>query len=85
MKGTRYMRISLQERERRLILALGSEWSTRTQIAERLGKSRLNTGEVTSLDYLAANGRIEKDLQTHPDYPGSNRWVYRAKGGVSVK
>lgn len=69
-------------RDRELLKALqslGAGWHSRTAIAAKLGRKRLNPGDVVILDVLSASGKVEKQLGKGPR-PNVAMWEYRLKG-----
>jgi hypothetical protein len=75
------MQVAIEDKEHEMmaaVKALGPGWHDRQDIADHMGKNRLNPAEVTVLDVLVMTGKLEKALQTG-DQPHVNRWVYRIK------
>lgn len=62
-----------------IIRAQGGEWVTRSHIADRLGKNRLNRWHVKLLADLDRYGLIETRQVDAPG-PIGYEWQYRAKG-----
>ena len=58
--------------------AMGPGWHNRAQIAEQLGKSKLNQLEAAALDQLAAIGTIERQLAVGKR-TNANQYQYRVK------
>lgn len=55
------------------------DWTTRAQIADMLGKDKLNRWHVGLLDLMIQQGMIEFDRRPRPD--GTTlEFVYRLKG-----
>jgi hypothetical protein len=57
---------------------MGQGWHNRAQIAEHLGKARLNPLENAALDQLAAVGTIERQLAVGKR-TNANQYQYRVK------
>lgn len=73
--------MKLNDRENVILNALrqcGPGWHDRADLADALGKNKLNPAEITLLDVMADVGKIEKRFA-----PGKaehiNRWTYRLK------
>lgn len=56
------------------------DWIKRQDIAKRLKKSTLGTGDLLLLDYLTEQGQIEA-RKTATRAPSGRRWEYRIKEG----
>ncbi len=63
---------------------LGAGWHDRAEIAEALGKARLNAADVLVLDVLAREGVIEKGMAPTGLITVS-KWQYRIKGGEAIE
>lgn len=61
-----------------ILKASGGEWLKRGDIAEKLGKKRLDPGSAAILDTLAGVGVIER-RKVDSNAPVGYRWEYRAK------
>ena len=63
-----------------IVRGAGGEWVTRSFIAERLDKNRLNRWDVKLLSNMAVYGLIEVRQVDTPG-PIGYEWQYRAKEG----
>jgi hypothetical protein len=52
------------------------EWVSRSAIAEKLGRKRLNPYDLAALTVLAEKGQIKEKREKMPGYIGF-QWVYR--------
>ncbi len=78
------MRLSEQANKFLIILRQYSgndHWLSRSDIADLIGKKRLNPYEVAAIDLLAENGLIERTREQMPG-PIGYQWKYRVLNNV---
>lgn len=65
----------------KVLREFNGQWVKRTEIAQRLGRNRLNAGEIAVLDVLAEQGTIGRMYSTETNAPSGKVALYRSGGG----
>lgn len=73
--------LTVKDRESKLMDAirdLGPGWHDRNELADKLGKARLNPADIVTLDMMVERGLLDKGL-AQTEMLNVSRWQYRAK------
>lgn len=73
--------VSIEDKAQDLLNALtslGDGWHTRAQLAAKLGKNQLNPGDITLLDLLVNQGKLDREAR-QGSRTNLSQWVYRVK------